>query len=120
MTEMEETDSITKKILAGSRHEIIDSGLTDHIMQKITRLEKQKMIRHAILCSFLGLCTLGVVLFLAVQNIDSPKYVLADILKSTASQFANNQVTMSVILLITPLLLVLIFQRATRKNQLDY
>lgn len=120
MIETKQTDILTKKILAGSRFRMMDSGFTDHIMQKIIRREKQKMVRRAIFCSFLALCTLGIVLFLAVQNINSPKYVVSNLLKNTADLFANNQVLLPVILLIVPLLLLVIFQRVTRRKLLDY
>ncbi|MES2372947.1 MAG: hypothetical protein V4557_10230 [Bacteroidota bacterium] len=86
------TEIFAKQIMAGSRLEIAKPGFNNIVMQKIFLAERKKVMRRALLCWFLGLSTLGVVIFLGVlsiyQNNSSPIDAVGSFAKR-AAQLAN-------------------------------
>lgn len=62
------TERFAKQILAGSRLEITQPGFNNIVMQKIFLAERKKAMKRALLCWFLGLSSLGIVIFLGVLS----------------------------------------------------
>jgi ABC-type sulfate transport system permease component len=63
------TERFTKEIIAGSRLEITQPDFNNMVMQKIFLSERNKAMKRALLCWFLGLSSLGIIIFLAVLSI---------------------------------------------------
>jgi hypothetical protein len=112
------TERLAKEIITASRLEITQPGFNNIVMQKIFMAERKKAMKRALLCWFLGLSSLGVVLFLAVlsiyQNNSSPAEAIINVFQK-AAQLINENLFVAV-----PLVFFYIFYRAFNRKKLSH
>ena len=105
----EETDLFLKKIMTGSGLEISKPDFNRVVMQKIMLHEKKKMMIRAIVCSFLGLLSLGIIIFLLITTMapgtGSSGQIIQPLLNNIFGWFIANQ------FLLIPVALILLIQK---------
>jgi len=95
----------TKKILANSQLEI-SSDLNRLVMEKIILHERKKMWKQVMTCCFLGLSTMGLIIFLLIRTMQSNPATLAiNTFKTLGHMVVENQ------FIIIPFIVLLILQR---------
>jgi len=106
---VEETDLFCKTVMTGSGLEIGKPDFNSVVMQKIMQYEKKKMMRRVIVCSFLGLLSLGIIIFLLIITLKpgtgSSGQIIQPLLNNIFRWIIANQS------LIIPIILILVIQK---------
>jgi len=105
----EEPDLFFKKMMTSSGLEISKPDFNSVVMQKIMLHEKKKMMIRAIACSFLGLLSLGIIIFLLIITLrpgtGSSGQIIQPLLNNIFRWIIANQ------FLIIPIVLILLIQK---------
>jgi len=112
----EETDLFFKMMMTSSGLEISKPDFNSVVIQKIMLHEKKKMMIRAIVCSFLGLLTLGIIIFLLIITLKpgtgSSEQIFQPLLNNIFRWIVTNQ------FLFIPIALILLIQKlvGTKKS----
>ncbi len=105
----EETGLFFKKMITSSGLEISNPDFNKVVMQKIMQHEKKKMMIRAMVCSFLGLLSLGIIIFLLISTLkpgtDSSGQIIQPLLNNIFRWIVANQ------FLLIPIALILLIQK---------
>jgi len=106
---VEEADLFFKKMMTSSGLEISKPDFNKVVMQKIMLHEKKKMMIRAVVCSFLGLLSLGIIIFLLITTMapgtGSSGQIIQPLLNKIFGWIAANQ------FLLIPIALILLIQK---------